>query len=385
VTAVVIAMIGVVAIIALVVARVERSSAQANKMALRLALAREVVFIECARRLADAAARSLEAVRDEIVRTVRAIAPTIDGLVFFEEHEAQLRCVYAVGERTEYASEICIALDDPQSLVVRALARSHRVTLRSEPGARALHPGDTYAAAIPLALEAGRTCVLTIGARSAVPDEMLDRIVAIVDQATPAYRIAREREDDRARSEFDALTGLLSPRSFRERLTALVERSRLVPRARLAVLFIDTDKFKAWNDTFGHASGDALLRELARMLRAAACEPGDIAARNGGDEFCLVFADAEKSHALERAHALCAAIASADFSALQPKDAQGAVAISASIGVAAFPVDAVDPSDLLERADAAMYHSKRTGRNAVSYLSPQGEFVRLGSAAAASS
>src|SRR5450755_3088588 len=72
----------------------------------------------------------------------------------------------------------------------------------------------------------------------------------------------------------------------------------------------------SWNDNYGHASGDALLRELAQLLRAAASNPGEIVARNGGDEFCVVFADAEKSSAIERAERLRASIAAADFSGL---------------------------------------------------------------------
>jgi GGDEF domain-containing protein len=79
--------------------------------------------------------------------------------------------------------------------------------------------------------------------------------------------------------------------------------------AHLEVVF----RFKSWNDTDGYASGDALLRELPVLLRAAATDPGDIVARNGGDEFCVAFSAAEKSKAIERAERLRASIADADF------------------------------------------------------------------------
>jgi len=75
-------------------------------------------------------------------------------------------------------------------------------------------------------------------------------------------------------------------------------------------------RFKSWNDNDRHASGDALLRELAVSLRAAATEPGDIVARNGGDEFCVVLVDAEKSRAIKRAERLRASIVEADFRGL---------------------------------------------------------------------
>jgi diguanylate cyclase (GGDEF)-like protein len=136
-------------------------------------------------------------------------------------------------------------------------------------------------------------------------------------------------------------------------------------------------RFKSWNDNYGHASGDALLRELAVLLRAAATDPGDIVARNGGDEFCVVFADTEKSSAIVRAERLRASIADADFRGLHAPISSGEeVRISASIGVACFPVDAQSPEALLEKADEAMYHSKKTGRNGVSFFGVDAALVR---------
>jgi diguanylate cyclase (GGDEF)-like protein len=140
---------------------------------------------------------------------------------------------------------------------------------------------------------------------------------------------------------------------------------------------------KSWNDCHGHTSGDALLRELAELLRAAAIDPADLVARNGGDEFCVVFADTEKSSTIERAERLRASIADADFSGLHAHGTGAKeVNISASIGVACFPVDAQSPSALLEKADEAMYHSKRTGRDGVSFFGVDGTLVRACSGAA---
>ncbi|GAC1407028.1 MAG: hypothetical protein NVSMB64_13390 [Candidatus Velthaea sp.] len=353
-----------------------RAVARADALALRLARAREIAFVEAARRLADAAAESLDAVRHEIGRAVRTIAPGIDAVLFFEERDAKLVCVAAAGERVDYFAGTRLSFDDVHALPLRALARGHRVSVLDEPDARTLHPGDTFAAAVPLVLDAGRKCVLYFAGSGALGTDVVDRIVTLVDQATPAYRVALERADDRARAEYDGLTGLLTPRAFRAKLSDAIERARFMPLGRIAVLFLDTDHFKAWNDTYGHASGDALLRELARMLRAAATGGTDLAARNGGDEFCLVLGDVEKSQAIERARHVCEQIAAADFAALRPGGIASDVRVSASIGVACFPVDAGLPHDLLERADEAMYHSKRTGRNAVSYFGVDGHLVR---------
>ncbi|MGD0476045.1 MAG: GGDEF domain-containing protein [Candidatus Velthaea sp.] len=170
---------------------------------------------------------------------------------------------------------------------------------------------------------------------------------------------------------------MLTARAFRVRLAQTIERARFAPLGRVAVLFVDTDRFKSWNDLYGHASGDALLRELAVLLRAAATDPADLVARNGGDEFCVVFADSEKSRAIVRAESLRASIADADFHGLHAPDSNGEeVRISASIGVACFPVDAQSPEALLEKADEAMYHSKKTGRNGVSFFGVGTQLVR---------
>jgi diguanylate cyclase (GGDEF)-like protein len=119
------------------------------------------------------------------------------------------------------------------------------------------------------------------------------------------------------------------------------------------------------------------LRELALLLRAAATEPGDIVARNSGDAFCVVFADSEKSRAIVRAERLRASVAEADFRGLHgPVSSGEEVRISASIGVACFPIDAQSPATLLEKADEAMYHSKKTGRNGVSFCNVDSALIR---------
>jgi diguanylate cyclase (GGDEF)-like protein len=350
--------------------------ARADRAVLALVLADQAQFAEATRRLAGASGASVEAVRDAMVRAVHELAPAIDVVAFFEEHDAQLVCVAAHGARFEFFGGTRLALDDDGSIVVAALQRGHRVTALDAPAARRLHPSDRFAAAIPLLLDAGRRCVVYLGSDYAAATSGADRILALIDQSAPAYRIALERADDRARAEFDGLTGLLTARAFRTRLAALIEPARFAPLGRVSLLFIDTDRFKSWNDNYGHGSGDALLRELALLLRAAATDPADLVARNGGDEFCVVFADCEKSRAIERADRLRASIADADFRPLQPAGVDAQVRISASIGVACFPVDARTPSALLEKADEAMYHSKKTGRDAVAYFGVEGTLIR---------
>lgn len=365
-----------------------RAAARMDRLALRLARAQQDAFVEVARRLADAARTSVAAVRDEIARAARVVAPEVDAVLLYQEEEGALACVYAAGSRVEHYPGSRVPLDDASALPVRARAASHRITL-ADAGTRPIHPTDAAALAVPLALDAGRICVLAVSARAALDAAAYDRLVALADQASPAYLTALDREDDRRRAEYDGLTGLLTPRAFRHRLGALIDRARLFPAARLALLFVDTDRFKQWNDSYGHASGDALLRELAALLRTAVLDENDLIARNGGDEFCLVFSDSPKASAIERAEALRRRIAAADFTALIGRHAEPSatdpsgsstppgVRITASIGVAAYPLDATTANDLLERADAAMYHTKQTGRDGVSYVNVDGTLARL--------
>ena len=152
----------------------------------------------------------------------------------------------------------------------------------------------------------------------------------------------------------DALTGLANRVLFADRLQHAVERSRR-SRERIAVLFIDFDRFKEVNDGFGHAAGDTLLRRAAERMRRAA-RPADTIARLGGDEFTVLCEDlAAVGDAGAVADRLCDALE-------QPFDLDGATtSIGVSIGIAV--ADAHDTAEtLLAKADAAMYRTKNDRR-----------------------
>ena len=176
-------------------------------------------------------------------------------------------------------------------------------------------------------------------------------------------------EVDRCDATHDGLTGLLAPRAFRRRLHDEVSRARASGRLELISLwFVDTDYFKTVNDAFGHRTGDAVLQTMAALLRAHLVPDVDVAARNGGDEFCALIRGASKSLAIERAQVFCNAVRAHDFG-LQKQ-------ITASIGVATFPYDAPNSNQLLEAADAAMYRSKRDGRDRVSWAEAETRMPR---------
>ena len=190
--------------------------------------------------------------------------------------------------------------------------------------------------------------------------------------------LARAVFADRVRREslHDALTGLLSPAGFRKRLREEIDArrndTRLGSTRDVALFFIDTDHFKDWNDKFGHAAGDQLLRRLAAMFARIAEQAHGFAGRNGGDEFCIALLDRNKDAAIELARELCHRVASEDLRALVARADTAGVHISVSIGVAHYPMD-VAPDErlpterLLEAADGQMYEAKNAGRNQVSF------------------
>ncbi len=157
----------------------------------------------------------------------------------------------------------------------------------------------------------------------------------------------------------DSLTGLNNRRSFVQHLTERLQLARRQGRG-LALLFIDLDHFKEVNDTHGHAIGDALLISAAQRMRDC-LRASDLLGRQGGDEFMALLQDVESpEHALQVADKLREALSAPYLLAGQ------ACRISASIGIAVYPLHGEDGETLTTQADRAMYEAKRNGRNRVS-------------------
>ncbi len=168
---------------------------------------------------------------------------------------------------------------------------------------------------------------------------------------------------------FDGLTGLPNRELLRDRMRQAIHiANRSVSRDEkvyLGVLFIDLDRFKSINDTYGHASGDAVLYEISVRLRACVRE-SDTVARLGGDEFvvlvCNLHSQQETVVVAERILDACSKPILVGDNAFQ---------ISASVGVAAWPTDGLSVDELLNNADQAMYSSKNAGRNGLRFWDVQ--------------
>jgi diguanylate cyclase (GGDEF)-like protein len=163
-------------------------------------------------------------------------------------------------------------------------------------------------------------------------------------------------------AQHDALTGLKNRRVFDEHLEQVWEQA-IAEGCRLAILLIDVDQFKAYNDIYGHQAGDKALQRVAGTLQQLASRDSDMIARYGGEEFAVTFYDIDRSEAQALAERMRLAVSGLEMQHLG-SDSGGIVTIS--IGVAAIePSRSRRPRGGLQLADQALYKAKLEGRNRV--------------------
>lgn len=164
-----------------------------------------------------------------------------------------------------------------------------------------------------------------------------------------------------ALSATDGLTGVANRRRFDEALGTELRRSVRSGHA-LALLMLDVDYFKKYNDRYGHLAGDECLRIVARVLQKSSRRVTDLVARYGGEEFSVIIAESDIEHALQQAQHICQAI----FELKLPHADSPFGYITASIGVAVVQAeDHTTAEQVVRIADQALYHAKYQGRNRV--------------------
>ena len=156
----------------------------------------------------------------------------------------------------------------------------------------------------------------------------------------------------------DSLTGLHNHKHLMEKLASEVTRSERHEHP-FAVLMIDIDYFKKYNDTYGHQAGDDVLRRMAAIFMESV-RSSDYVARYGGEEFMIVLPETGMEKAMNGAKRIRKRLAREKFG-----NGRNQISITISVGIATYPDHGEDPETLISKADAALYQAKKTGRNKV--------------------
>ena len=190
--------------------------------------------------------------------------------------------------------------------------------------------------------------------------DQFGRLVLLGASGVLATAIVDRSRQLRHLSALDRLTGLLNRGYFESRYQAEVARARRHGHP-LAVALLDLDRYKNFNDRYGHSSGDVALRVLAETL-VKGLRSSDIVARYGGDEFVVLLPETSPQAAFEKLEQLRLSVARAEFS-IPRHDLTAQITLSA--GIACLPDDGTDPVELLEVADRRLFEAKDGGRNRV--------------------
>ncbi|MCA9601348.1 MAG: GGDEF domain-containing protein, partial [Myxococcales bacterium] len=152
--------------------------------------------------------------------------------------------------------------------------------------------------------------------------------------------------------------GCLNKRAFLEELDAKMRSAERFGRT-LSLIVTDIDHFKSVNDTYGHATGDVVIRELGQILKRVKRET-DIVARFGGEEFCVLCEETDTEGAVLLAERIREELGKMAFTT-----EMGTLTVTCSLGVATYPESASSSAELFESADKALYAAKNSGRNRV--------------------
>ncbi len=219
-------------------------------------------------------------------------------------------------------------------------------------------PADWHGAIVGLPLKIGQRVVgvMTMALPVNYPIGEADlRVLRLLgDQAAIAIENARLHRIINQQAHTDVVTGLPNRRSFDERLTEEIRRSNRYDHS-FALVMLDLNNFKSINDTFGHPAGDYLLRQVGGCLRKAIRDT-DFIARYGGDEFAMIFPETDQSTARQVAGRI-----HTDLSAFCPEipEQMAGRKLTTALGIAIYPKHATSETELIAKADQALYEDKR--------------------------
>jgi diguanylate cyclase (GGDEF)-like protein/PAS domain S-box-containing protein len=197
---------------------------------------------------------------------------------------------------------------------------------------------------------------------------LLSIVRDITERRLAEAEVLKLQEQLREQAQHDPLTGLYNRRYLEETMGREIIRAERYGQP-IGVVICDLDYFKLVNDTYGHLVGDEVLRAFAELLRTHS-RGSDIVCRFGGEEFLLLLFDTPPDIAYQRAEELRASLAAQQIG-------KSVIRVTASFGVASYPVDGKTQDELISAVDAAMYQAKKTGRNRVVVASAKINGVRL--------
>lgn len=165
-------------------------------------------------------------------------------------------------------------------------------------------------------------------------------------------------------AHYDPLTGIMNRRAFMDRASAIFEKA-LREGTHVACIMTDIDKFKSVNDNYGHAVGDEVIQQVARVL-SMGLRPADLLCRYGGEEFCILLPGLDPTQALAVGRRLCSKVESQVGPGLR---SQPGLRVTSSFGISETSFGAASLKQMIEEADQALYASKQAGRNFVTLFS----------------
>jgi diguanylate cyclase (GGDEF)-like protein/PAS domain S-box-containing protein len=275
------------------------------------------------------------------------------------------------GELSEVVRSVKVPVTDDASVLAHAVRTGETVTqetLKEDPRLR-LHPEiakhfplKRFAAA-PLLADREAIGVIVVDASSRKRDFSPERLMMLemfANQAALAINNGLIFQNVLDRAQRDSLTRLYNHGHFQDALRNELERAVRYGNS-LSLIMLDIDHFKGFNDTYGHQTGDMVLKQTALLL-SALVRVTDLPARYGGEEFALLLPQTEYEHALELAERLRVGV---ERKVVVTGPQGQKIGVTASFGVSCFPRHAAEPHELVMCADAALYLAKDRGRNRV--------------------
>ena len=189
---------------------------------------------------------------------------------------------------------------------------------------------------------------------------LLAAILAFITALIIKYLIkSRDFEQQYKLATTDGLTDLYNHRYFQDQMKMNVEHSKRY-ETNFSLIIIDIDFFKKFNDTYGHQSGDAVLRQVAQILKRNV-RATDIVCRYGGEEMSIILPNTGKDEAQMTAEKICKIVSEKQFKLNNDKETH----VTISLGVSTYPFDGETPTNLIDAADKRLYNAKNNGRNQV--------------------